>query len=238
MSRTIWIGDVHGCLQELKLLIEKFAAQPGDEVVLLGDLVDKGPDSEGVVRYCRENRFLTIRGNHDDKHIRYAKAIEQKRPTTPKVSRVLDLSPEDLAYLECCPLAYRKDGFVGVHAGIAPAYKGTIDRYVAASERKWSADLMYTRYVHAGHGGMIQMGKERPEDPYHATVYDGRYGTMLYGHQVWLQDQPKRDTHAIGVDLGCVYGGYLCGVVTAEGQVQETLLVKALQEYCSVREPW
>ena len=72
-ARTIFIGDVHGCLSELNVLLEKLAPVAGvDHVVFIGDLVDKGPDSQGVVARAsqlRESgvRVTLIMGNHEDK---------------------------------------------------------------------------------------------------------------------------------------------------------------------------
>jgi hypothetical protein len=49
----ILIGDVHGCLTELQALICRIAPGADDTLVFLGDLVDKGPESPGVVRWVR-----------------------------------------------------------------------------------------------------------------------------------------------------------------------------------------
>ncbi len=43
--RTIAIGDVHGCSKALRALIDAIQPEPGDEIVTLGDYVDRGPDS-------------------------------------------------------------------------------------------------------------------------------------------------------------------------------------------------
>ena len=47
------IGDVHGCREELESLLAACSVGRGDDVVLVGDLVAKGPDSAGVVRLCQ-----------------------------------------------------------------------------------------------------------------------------------------------------------------------------------------
>ena len=47
--RTLIIGDVHGCLDELLALLGRAGRTPDDRVVLVGDLVAKGPSSAGVV---------------------------------------------------------------------------------------------------------------------------------------------------------------------------------------------
>ncbi len=68
ISRLIVIGDVHGCLNELKLLLQQceYSYHNNDRVLLLGDLVNKGPYSAEVIQFARENNFFSIRGNHDD----------------------------------------------------------------------------------------------------------------------------------------------------------------------------
>lgn len=62
--RTIIVGDIHGCVDELSFLVERLCGADAarDRVVSVGDLVGKGPDSLGVVRYCRTTGVLTIRG--------------------------------------------------------------------------------------------------------------------------------------------------------------------------------
>lgn len=68
------IGDVHGCLSEMNQLLAKIDARlkPGDEVVFIGDYIDRGPDSKGVVDVLIErqknhpNKHVFIKGNHED----------------------------------------------------------------------------------------------------------------------------------------------------------------------------
>lgn len=59
----IVIGDVHGCLKTLKALIAKLP--PDKEKLCVGDLIDRGPDSCGVVNFIRENGYKCILGNHE-----------------------------------------------------------------------------------------------------------------------------------------------------------------------------
>lgn len=62
-SRVIVVGDVHGCLDELQALLEKAQYDSNkDSVVLVGDLVNKGPKSAETVRYAREQGFYSVRG--------------------------------------------------------------------------------------------------------------------------------------------------------------------------------
>lgn len=70
-DKVIIIGDIHGCLDEFKSLLIKCEFDPLTcTVVLVGDLVNKGPHSAEIVRYCREMGVLSVRGNHDEAALR------------------------------------------------------------------------------------------------------------------------------------------------------------------------
>jgi serine/threonine protein phosphatase 1 len=67
--RTLAIGDIHGCLRAFELLLEQVEPQRGDLVVTLGDYVDRGSDSKGVldrlVALQARSRLVALKGNHD-----------------------------------------------------------------------------------------------------------------------------------------------------------------------------
>ena len=67
--RTLAIGDIHGCLRALDLVVDMVQPQPDDVVVTLGDYVDRGPDSMGVldrlIELRRQCQLVALRGNHD-----------------------------------------------------------------------------------------------------------------------------------------------------------------------------
>lgn len=68
--RTLVIGDIHGCLTALKTLLDLVAPAADDRLVLLGDYVDRGPDSRGVLDVLiglqAGGRLVALRGNHDE----------------------------------------------------------------------------------------------------------------------------------------------------------------------------
>jgi len=68
--RTLAIGDIHGCLTALTVLLEAVAPAAGDRLVFLGDYVDRGPDSRGVLDLIiglhAGGRVVALRGNHDE----------------------------------------------------------------------------------------------------------------------------------------------------------------------------
>ena len=75
-SRCFVIGDIHGCVRTFRRLVtEVIKLTAGDELYLLGDLIDRGPDSKGVLDFIFELRkkgfaVLSIKGNHEDMYLR------------------------------------------------------------------------------------------------------------------------------------------------------------------------
>ena len=69
--RTLAIGDIHGCLEPLKLLWEQIDPQPNDRIIFVGDYVDRGPDSKGVIDFLiglQDSYDITfLSGNHEEK---------------------------------------------------------------------------------------------------------------------------------------------------------------------------
>ncbi|EXL99620.1 Metallo-dependent phosphatase-like protein [Fusarium oxysporum II5] len=82
-GRLIIVGDVHGRLPELKKLVEKVAySKPnGDKLILVGDLINKGPDSPGVVSLAMELGASAIRGNNEDRVLAAHSAIKRGEDT-------------------------------------------------------------------------------------------------------------------------------------------------------------
>ena len=70
--RKIAVSDIHGCLKTFKALVEEqVVLNPQDELYLLGDFIDRGPDSKGVLDYVMQldeagYQVHCLRGNHED----------------------------------------------------------------------------------------------------------------------------------------------------------------------------
>jgi hypothetical protein len=89
--KAIIIGDIHGCLDEFKMLLAACDYDPlQSSVILVGDLVNKGPYSAEVVRYAREIGAYAVRGNHDDFALQYA--LKDQEVIPPKLDYVKKLS--------------------------------------------------------------------------------------------------------------------------------------------------
>ncbi|KAF7556979.1 hypothetical protein G7Z17_g1046 [Cylindrodendrum hubeiense] len=79
--RLVIVGDVHGARRSLEVLLEKlgFDRSDGDHLILVGDLVNKGPDSPGVIDLAIKLGASAIRGNHDNAVLVAAAAIESAK---------------------------------------------------------------------------------------------------------------------------------------------------------------
>jgi hypothetical protein len=88
-KRLIMIGDVHGCKEELVKLLEKvkFSREDGDHIIFTGDLINKGPDSVGVVDLAREIGASSVRGNHEDRILLQRQDIETTNKTNATESK-------------------------------------------------------------------------------------------------------------------------------------------------------
>jgi hypothetical protein len=204
---VIVIGDVHGCLEELEALLARCGAGAGEAVVLVGDLVAKGPDSQGVVQLARERGLRAVLGNHDDKVLRVRGSGTAGAGPKPEHERVAaSLTAADWSWLEALPLSIRlaETTTVVLHAGAVPG--------IAIEEQK-REHLLNLRSI-------TPQGKpsKRIEDgvPW-ASLWRGPE-EIIFGHDAvrGLQRHPL----ATGLDTGCVYGGSLTALVLPEHRLE------------------
>jgi serine/threonine protein phosphatase 1 len=142
-GRTIAVGDVHGCSAALSALLEAIAPGPEDVLVFLGDYIDRGPDSRGVL-----DRVLALRGrctvvpllgNHEEMLLAalkdrtalrlwlscgggetVASYSNRLRPPTHADSLFGLLPAEHLCFLQGCRPYHQTDTHLFVHAGYVP----------------------------------------------------------------------------------------------------------------------
>ena len=225
MSRTIIIGDVHGCLVELRELLGALDYQPGrDQLVFVGDYLDRGPESAATVRFIRElaerDGAIALMGNHDEKYVRWHRWQTTPQPpgsmpmTFPEEKQRIyaELSPADLAWLAARPCFHPGAGFLAVHAGISPLKHLTLDDLVR--NRECRSLLLRLRDVDAA-GHALKLGDVHPPDarPWWQD-YDGRFGIVFHGHQ--SAPDIVRGPFSVGLDTGCCFGGRLTAVCFAD----------------------
>jgi len=240
--RHIIIGDVHGMLAELEALIEKVDLRPKDHVVFVGDLVDKGPHPEGVVRFVKalaeRHTVVVVEGNHEEKHRRFRHSKNMAMKDSEEISRVYDaLTDEEHAFMQSFVPFHRipQLNVLVVHAGISGdmrSFPESVEEIYALPKKRRKAfeRIMRTRYVDAVTGKMLALGANKPGDPFWAEVYDGRFGHVIFGHEPL--DEVTLYPHATGIDTSAVFGGSLSAVVYQEGTTQpEVVSVKAERGY-------
>jgi bis(5'-nucleosyl)-tetraphosphatase (symmetrical) len=123
---TYAIGDVQGCCSELESLLGKVAFSPGrDKLWLVGDLVNRGPQSLEVLRLVKSlgASAVTVLGNHDLHLIAVAAGCAKPgRGDTLKAILEAPDRTEIIDWLRTRPLAYAEAGYLMVHAGVLPQW--------------------------------------------------------------------------------------------------------------------
>lgn len=214
VKRTLVISDIHGCLNQFNALLNLVNYQPNrDQLILLGDYVDRGPKGKDVVQkvldLSKNDKVITLRGNHDH---RFLKLVESRDPEIlerflryggletlksycPNVEKiqindVLDIIQKEhnhhLEFFSKLPFYYESDQFIFVHAGLNPT---------------------------------IQNWKEQPADDFlsirssfinNKTVVDK---IVIFGHSITYDIHDSDDIwfspDKIGIDGGCAYGHQL-----------------------------
>jgi hypothetical protein len=201
LARTIIIGDVHGCADELSELLNRLAPTRDDRVHFVGDLVARGPKSRDVLRIVREIGGRAVRGNHEERLIA-AHHIHKTKGSPPKLGPshaavFTQLDDEDWAQLEALPLKLDlpERELRIVHAGVVPGLPWERqDPWMITHIRSLDADLAPSE----------RWGR------YWGELYVGP-PHVVFGHNAQRAPQLHRD--ATGIDTACVYGGALTALV-------------------------
>lgn len=219
MPRTFVIGDVHGCADELERLLVRLAPRKNDEVVFVGDLVNKGPASIEVVAIARELGARAVLGNHDELVLRCCRARragddEEFADGVRKIAK--HLGRDDERWLRALPLYLRLPAHraVVVHGGMLPGVR---------PEKQSRVHLLTMRSVRDDGTGSKRIDEGEPW----GALWKGRTHA-IFGHDAirGLQLHPR----ATGLDTGCVYGGHLTALVLPG---HEIVSVKAKREYAT-----
>ena len=123
---TYAIGDVQGCYDEMRRLLDTVVFDPAqDELWLVGDLVNRGPRSLEVLRYVRTlgERAVTVLGNHD-LHLLVVAAGVRKAHRGDTLDALLSAPDRDelLDWLRRQRLMHAGSGYAMVHAGLLPQW--------------------------------------------------------------------------------------------------------------------
>lgn len=210
-SRTIVVGDIHGCYDELIELTEKVDLGKDDRVVAVGDLITKGPKNRDVLQlFMTDPRFTTVIGNHD-LALRRKWSGEDIELNSAQKEAHKELRAEKDAYasfFNSLPFIIDLDTHLVVHAGLRP----NVELYSQTTR-----DMTKLR----------TLGPDCESDegtPWYHVYYGEKI--VLFGH--WPAPEPRRGKKAIGLDTGCVYGYNLTAYIIEEDQF---VSVKAKRAY-------
>ncbi|QDY05874.1 polynucleotide kinase-phosphatase [Micromonospora sp. HM134] len=239
------VGDVHGCRAELEALLVRLgfvlhrddAGRPVDAVhpagrtaVFVGDLVDRGPDSPGVLRLVMgmvaAGHAICVPGNHEHKLLRKLRGQDVKL-THGLAETMEQLDAEDPAFV----------------AGVATFIDGLVSHFVLDGGRLVVAHAGLKEAYHGRASGRVRSfalwGETTGEtDEYGLPVrypwardYRGS-ATVVYGHTP--TPTPEWVNNTICVDTGCVFGGKLTALRYPE---RELISVDAQREWYAPARP-
>ena len=212
-SRTIVVGDIHGCYDELVALLQKVNFGANDRVVAVGDLITKGPKNREVLElFMTDARFSAVIGNHDLALRRKWNGEKIKLKSAQKTTHKELKSDKEIyaGFLNKMPFTIDLNTHLVVHAGLRP----NVELYSQTTE-----DMTLLR----------TLGKDRESHdgtPWY-DVYDGDK-VVLFGH--WPAPEPRRGKKAIGLDTGCVYGYNLTAYIIETGEFVSVPAMRAYDE--------
>lgn len=213
--KTIVIGDIHGCYNELKELVsylesEKVYDKNNDKLIFLGDYIDRGENSRGVIRYVRKlqeenNNVIALMGNHEDMAVSYfdgdpfsSWTINGYEHTLRSYIGHTDEFESDLEWMRNLPLYHEDENFIYVHAGV------NLNKDIAKQDRD---TLLWIR----------------DEFIYNTKDY---YKRVVFGHSPSIDKPYYTMNNSICIDTGCVFGGSLTALVIEDGKERKIYNVK------------
>jgi bis(5'-nucleosyl)-tetraphosphatase (symmetrical) len=225
MRKRVFVGDVQGCAEELEALLEALAYEPSaHDLWLVGDLVNRGPDSARVLRRLIELDANSVLGNHDVHLLRVVEGTRRLRRGD-SFTDVLEAKDRDilLAWLRTRPLIQAWDDLLCVHAGLNPRWQDPLQiarRLQAQIEcgpiPQHDEDLQFL--ISARH---CTADGDRPHDDVDPgpgfAPWDEFYRgerRVVFGH--WAMRGLVIGERVRGLDTGCVWGGRLTAWIAEE----------------------
>ena len=220
MNRIFTIGDVHGCASELEDLLAAIAPGADDQLIFLGDLINKGPDSAGVlerVRSLPNARFII--GNHELRLLRYYRTNDDSQLKPADRETLPHLNAADFALFEQMEhyLYLPEQNVICVHGGFAPG----ID---------WQKQSLDTITSIQSVDPATHTWRKRTDFPGRPSWADLCEGPefVVYGHT------PRRSVyqreHSIGIDTGCANGNFLTAYEVVTGALYQVPAKRTYEE--------
>jgi diadenosine tetraphosphatase ApaH/serine/threonine PP2A family protein phosphatase len=214
--RIIAIGDIHGCADEFASLLQRLEITPSDRVILLGDLVNRGPDSRRVLELARASNCIPLLGNHELRLLEHRRSGGQTKLKETDAATLAALTLEDWAYLETFRTLHYEPEIqtVFVHGGFVPGLRWSQQPKEVVTSVQVIDEL-----------GQGHKRADCPSGVLWADLWSGP-PFVVYGHI------PRPNIYklkwSVGIDTACVMGGYLTAYVLPE---KRFIQVKAKQRY-------
>jgi serine/threonine protein phosphatase 1 len=208
MPRTFAIGDIHGCSKALKALLAAIQPRPDDLIIILGDFIDCGPDSRGVIEQlialsdrCRLVRLL---GNHEEmllnavesrSEFKYWLKLGGKQTLDSYCTYRSDVEvipAEHVRFIRGCEPYFETGTHIFVHANYDPDLP--LNRF-RSSTLRWDA---------------LQPAGLRPH-------VSGK--TVVVGHTPQVTGEILDLGFVIGIDTNCFQGGWLTALDVTSGEI-------------------
>jgi serine/threonine protein phosphatase 1 len=214
------IGDIHGCLPQLKELMAQLPLKSEDELVFLGDYIDRGPDSKGVLDYLVANQkpnWHLLRGNHEQMLLEWLgtpnplaasnwllngghqtlqsyvprEKLDEVRGEGAHILLQSYIPHTHVELLNALPLFYETPDYFFCHAGV------NLDKPLNAQEQD---DLLWIRRK------FLQDPRPTPKP-------------IIHGHTPIEKTDTAKDR--INLDTGCVYGGSLTAIALPDKKIYQ-----------------
>ena len=234
---TFIIGDVHGCLDQLLLLL-KLAKYNSSfhRLILLGDLINKGPHSFQILSWVREQQMDVILGNHELKFIRGVETNTPLPPVLEKLKQQMGTSlPSWLNWIKSWPTYIEEKNFLAVHGGLIPGEHPRQSKVeILVNLRYWNVKTNNMQNIdpiiknHHSSSKTKQKNNVNIKDSQHNTFancvawHDLYTDSKLVVYAHWARQGLKIKKNSIGLDTGCVYGGPLTGLWLPERKIVQT----------------
>jgi serine/threonine protein phosphatase 1 len=191
--RTVAIGDIHGCYQEMLQLLAEVEISDADCLISLGDIVDRGVDSLRVYDFLRNRpNTIVLMGNHERKHLRQALSYSQEIVKL----QFGDRYDEFLKWTNALPYYHETETAIFVHAALENGV--SIDRQ---KEEVLCGCTAGEKYL-----------SQQYDNKYWSELYTGDK-PVVFGHHV-VGDEPLIiDRKVYGIDTGACHGGRLTALV-------------------------
>lgn len=226
MTRRVFVGDIQGCREELERLLEALRFDSSrDRLYPAGDLVNRGPDSLGVLRLLQSIDAQPVLGNHDLHLLRVA-AGQRRGGSRDTLAAVLTAPDREqlLAWLGSQPFLRTWDDLLLVHAGLSPAWEDPAAELEGLDPlREQAASGFATLVRYCNPAGLRPMedwpAPNRPFAPWyeHWTARHGTARTVVFGH--WARQGLVSREGVRGLDTGCVWGGHLTAWIAEEDRI-------------------